>query len=143
MSALTVQLSRRITRQLDLGKGMFFDADAMGVLAECGALDLIQKRASDYLKARVAARREACEESEVQRFTTAGHAAPAGTRHTRLRLVNGSSEDAHAKTGTAVEANEALARVRRKLETRGAERDRINGRLRKALQPPKPRQPRG
>lgn len=42
-SSQIVEFSRRITRQLDLGNGMFFDADMLRVLAECGAVELIQK----------------------------------------------------------------------------------------------------
>lgn len=53
-SSQIVEISRRITRQLDLGKGMFFDADMLRVLAECGAVELIQKVTSDHLRERAA-----------------------------------------------------------------------------------------
>jgi hypothetical protein len=58
-TSLVVEISRRATRALDLGKGMFFDSEAMCVLAECGALDAIQSAASQHLKERASERLEA------------------------------------------------------------------------------------
>lgn len=83
-SSLIVELSRRVTRTLDLGKGMFFDPDAMAVLVECGAVELIQKGAVDNLKERAAERlkaREARSYSTAPEFVAEEHERPAAHRN--------------------------------------------------------------
>lgn len=76
MSALIVEISRRVLRQLHLGKGMFFDSQMLSELAECGALDAIQNGATEHLRARAAERRAQDEEREAERRGLAG--APRG-----------------------------------------------------------------
>jgi hypothetical protein len=118
-SSLIVEVSRRATRALDLGKGMFFDADAMAVLAECGALDAIQSASSQYLKERAAERLE--ERSTARRSVARRNFAPAEVeakpfqirRRPDLRLVG--AEAGRNELPPREDEAELLARVKRKL----------------------------
>ena len=84
MSALVVQLSRRVSRQLELGKGMFFDAAALDALAECGAWDHVHKAAGEYQRDEAAKRRVEREEREAERSPNRRGATP-GERRTFSR----------------------------------------------------------
>jgi len=121
-SSLIVELSQRVTRTLDLGKGMFFDADAMAVLVECGAFELIQKAAAEHLKERIADRQRepaaaAGEPDDYQepaghRNRGPGHKPFGGSSARKPRSIGASTEFESADES----GKEVLARVRRKLE---------------------------
>lgn len=114
-SSLIVEISRRATRALDLGKGMFFDADAMAVLAGCGALDAMQSAASEYLKERASERLEA--RHSAQRSAARRNAPPAQRtfqprQAPRLQLVD--SEPVRGEPNSNV--SESFKRALRMLE---------------------------
>jgi hypothetical protein len=114
-SSLIIELSRRITRQLDLGKGMFFDADAMAVLAECGALELIQKAAADHLRERAAERLKAREPEALP----ASRRRPGERRTYDPRRTGGSDffeAEPRSPLGAGESGAEALARAQRILQ---------------------------
>lgn len=52
-----IDLARKINRQLQLGRGMFIDADALAHLAAIGVNDIIQQKATEALRSICEARR--------------------------------------------------------------------------------------
>ena len=50
MSTELVNIARKLNRQLDLGKGMFFNAEALALLAAIGVNDVIQQKSAEYLR---------------------------------------------------------------------------------------------
>jgi hypothetical protein len=117
-SSKIVEISRRITRQLDLGKGMFLDADALAVLTECGAVELIQKAASDHLREVVAERLKAKEPEDLPaRRRRPGERKSFGTR---ARGGSDFFEETPLSHGggraPGESGKEALARVQRMLD---------------------------
>lgn len=131
-SSLIVELSQRVTRTLDLGKGMFFDADAMAVLVECGAVELIQKGAVDNLKERAAERLKAREARGYSTAPVEDRAEPAARRNRSpgqkpfrgspaskspsSTADGGDAAGPFMKLGGSTEAKAALERARRTLE---------------------------
>lgn len=55
-----IDLARKINRQLQLGRGMFIDADALAHLAAIGVIDIIQHKATEALRSLCDARRGDC-----------------------------------------------------------------------------------
>lgn len=117
-SSKIVEISRRITRQLDLGKGMFFDADALAVLTECGAVELIQKAASDHLKELVAERLKAKEPDDlpIARRHRPAERRPLGSRRTGgSDFFEGEPLSPNGSPAPGESGAEALARAQRML----------------------------
>lgn len=47
MAELIVPLARRVSRQLELGKGMFFQPEALAELARCGVVEMMSRVAAE------------------------------------------------------------------------------------------------
>lgn len=62
MTTELVNIARKLNRQLQLDKGMFFNADDLALLAAIGVNDVIQQKSSEYLKeqARMRSMRRGC-----------------------------------------------------------------------------------
>jgi hypothetical protein len=98
-----VEVARRITRQLDLEKGMFFDSESLALLAVLGVNDIIQAKAAEYLRGK-------CQErNDRSRYTNA-----ASTGSTRRE--KGEKHSPSPGTIPSESGSEALARAQRTLE---------------------------
>lgn len=125
-SPLIVHISRRILRQLQLGKGMFFDAEMMDELAACGIWDLAHQKAAELQKAEADRRRQ--EREEQREAAREGHGGARSRRGVFGRSIRPSQRGAVAadaddqdlegdlrKERAREDVNQVIARVRRNL----------------------------
>ena len=145
MSGLIVQLSRRISRQLELGKGMFFDSAAMEEMAAAGVWDVAHKCAGDRQREEAVRRRAESEAREAERYgqPAISRGATPGERRTfarrrahGLHLVD-PDQGQWAQRPAEDDVSEVLARVRRKLGMPGDDAKEALARAQRILKEPK------